>query len=145
MMKEMNFRDELVRKGLRNTRHRTAVLNILEQSDQPLTAEQIFLEMKEREIPGNLSTVYRVLDALTDKCMVLKLNIAGGGRSLYEYNRMVHGHHLICLGCKKILAIGSCPLGDYEKTLAEKTDFLIEGHKLDIYGYCPGCRENGKR
>ncbi|NLL46168.1 MAG: transcriptional repressor [Clostridiales bacterium] len=139
-MKDMNFGRDLARKGLRNTKHRAAILSILEQSEQPLTAEQVFLELKERGEPANLSTVYRVLDVFTDKRMVKKLNITGGGRSLYEYDRMVHNHHLLCLGCKKILAIGSCPLGDYEKILAEKTDFAIEGHRLDIYGYCPECR-----
>lgn len=138
-MKDMDFSRDLARKGLRNTKHRAAILGILKQSEQPLTAEQVFLELKERETPANLSTVYRVLDVLTDKRMIQKLSITGG-RSLYEYNRMVHNHHLLCLGCKKILAIGSCPLGDYEKTLAEKTDFSIEGHKLDIFGYCPECR-----
>jgi len=140
-MKNMDFSQDLIKKGLKSTRHRTAILNILEQSDQPLAAEQIFLALKGKEAPANLSTVYRVLDALTDKNMVLKLNITGDSRTLYEYNRMVHKHHLICLGCKKILTINSCPLGDYEKALAEKTDFSIAGHKLDIYGYCPECRE----
>ena len=90
---------------------------------------------------AKLSTVYRILDVLTSNNMLQKLNITGG-KSLYEYNRMVHRHHLLCLGCKKILAIGSCPLGDFEKDLAKKTDFSIEGHKLDIYGYCPECRKN---
>ncbi|HHU05973.1 MAG TPA: transcriptional repressor [Clostridiales bacterium] len=140
-MKDRDFDNDLAQKGLRRTRHRAAVLSILEQSQQPLSAEEIFMELKAREMPANLSTVYRILDVLTSNNMLQKLNITGG-KSLYEYNRMVHRHHLLCLGCKKILAIGSCPLGDFEKDLAKKTDFSIEGHKLDIYGYCPECRKN---
>jgi len=53
---------------------------------------------------------------------------------------MVHRHYLICLGCKKIMPIDHCPLGDYEKSLAKKTNYLISGHRLDIYGYCPECK-----
>ena len=132
--------EDLNHSGLRNTPHRTAILEILKRSEQPLAAEDVFLELKNREVPANLSTVYRTLDVLSAKKLVLKLSLPGDTRSLYEYNRMVHRHYLICLGCKKILAIESCPLGDYEKTLAKQTNYTIAGHKLDIYGYCPECR-----
>lgn len=126
--------------GLRNTKSRSAILDVLAQSAQPISAEQIFFDLKEKNITANLSTVYRTLDALVDKNLATKLSITGDNRTLYELNRMVHRHYLVCLGCKKILAIDSCPLKGYEKTLAEKTNYLISGHKLDVYGYCPKCR-----
>ncbi len=82
---------------------------------------------------------------MSEKNLAVKLNIAGDGRTLFEFNRMVHKHYLVCLGCKRIVAINGCPLEDYEKTLAKETNYSIEGHKLDIYGYCPECREKGQR
>jgi len=139
----MKHAEDLEQKGLRKTKRRSAVLSILEESQQPLSAEEIFMELKERQMPTNLSTVYRILDVLTSNNILQRLNITGG-KSLYEYNRMVHRHHLLCLGCKKIIPIGGCPLGDFEKDLAKKTDFSIEGHKLDIYGYCPACKGKTK-
>ncbi|MPM55173.1 Transcriptional regulator PerR [bioreactor metagenome] len=96
--------------------------------------------MKEMNITVDLSTVYRTLDTLCDKSLVKKINIDSDSRALYEYNRMLHTHYLVCLGCKKITAIKGCPLEDYEKNLAIETDYTIAGHKLDIYGYCPKCR-----
>jgi Fur family ferric uptake transcriptional regulator len=78
---------------------------------------------------------------LADKNLAIKFNIMGDDRTLFEYNRMVHRHYLICMGCKKILAINRCPLEDYEKSLAKETNYSIAGHKLDIYGYCPKCRK----
>ncbi len=127
--------------GLKNTKSRLAILDILERSVQPVSAEQIFLELKEKNISANLSTVYRTLDKLTEKKLVTKLQITGDSRALFEYNRMVHKHYLICLECKKITAIESCPLGDYVKALARETDYSIAGHRLDIYGFCPDCRK----
>jgi Fur family ferric uptake transcriptional regulator len=126
--------------GLRITKCRSAILDVLEQSEQPISAEQIFLELKEKNVTANLSTVYRTLDVLEEKNLATKLSITGDNRALYEFNRMVHRHYLVCLGCKKIIAINSCPLEDYEKRLAKETDYLISGHRLDIYGYCPECR-----
>lgn len=127
--------------GLRNTKSRAAILDVLAQSAQPISAEQIFFDLKEKNITANLSTVYRTLEALVDKNLAKKLSITGDNRTLYELNRMVHRHYLVCLGCKKILAIDSCPLKGYEKSLAKETNYLISGHKLDVYGYCPKCRE----
>ncbi len=142
--KDADYVNNFKRSGLKNTKQRAAILNVLEQSDHPIAAEQVFLELKEKDISVNMSTVYRALEALAEKDIVTKLSIAGDNRTLFEYNRMVHRHYLVCLGCKSILAVGRCPLEDYEKSIAKETNYSIAGHKLDIYGYCPKCRENAK-
>ncbi len=139
-MKKTDIYSELKRNGLKNTKHRTMILDILKKSSQPISAEQLFEEMLVRKISINLSTVYRTLDTLCDKNLLIKLNVKGDNRTLFEFNHMIHRHHLICLGCKKILAIEHCPLEGYEKVLANETNFTIEGHNLNIYGYCPNCQ-----
>lgn len=136
-----DFSDDLARAGLKATRHRTEILDILSASELPLAAEEVFLALNQRKISVSLSTVYRALDVLSEKKLVKKRSIPGDSRTLFEYNRMVHKHYLICLGCNKILPIEHCPLGDYEKSLAKETDFSIAGHNLDIYGYCPECQK----
>ncbi len=137
----MDFKKELKSSGLKKTKHRTEILEILDRSDQPIPAEDVYLDLKERGVTVNLSTVYRTLETLSDRGLATKVKISGEKRALYELNRMVHKHYLVCLECKKMMAIESCPLEGYEKKLAEKTDYLISGHRLDIYGYCPQCRE----
>lgn len=131
----------MAQSGLKATKHRTEIMDVLQKSDKPLSADQVFFELKKREIRVNLSTVYRVLEALADKNLAVKLNIPGDSRTLYEFKRIGHKHYLICLGCNKMIPINRCPLGNYEEALAKETNFTISGHKLDIYGYCPECRE----
>ncbi len=138
---ETNCCERLAGSGLKVTKQRAAILEILAKSDAPLTAEQVFLALKNASVPANLSTVYRVLEVLSDKKLVEKLRISEDTKTLFEYNRMIHKHNLICLGCNRVVAIRHCPLGDYEEKLAKETDFYISGHKLDIYGYCPECRK----
>lgn len=142
-MGKTDYQEDLKRSGLKNTKSRTGILHILEQKKQPISAEDVFLELKKRGIPANLSTVYRTLDALAEKELVTKQNIIGDNRALFEYNHMEHKHYLVCLGCKKIIAINRCPLKNYQEILEKETDYTIIGHKLDLYGYCPECRENG--
>ena len=138
----MDIVDDLKRSGLKNTKCRAAILDILEQSDQPVAADRLFHQLNEKNIMLSFSTVYRTLDALTDKKLVKKLTIAGEDKALFEYNRKGHRHYLICLGCKKILSIEHCPLKGYEEILKKETDYAISGHKLDIYGYCPDCQKH---
>lgn len=130
--------------GLKNTKQRTAILDILDCGTQPVAAEQVYLKLKEKNIPANLSTVYRTLDILAEKKLATKLSIVGDSRALFEFNRMTHRHYLVCLACKKILAIEHCPLEEYEKALEKETRYAISGHRLDIYGYCPECRLNNR-
>ena len=136
-------RDVLRRKGLKNTRRRAAILGILERQPQPVAAEQIFMELSRLDIPTSLSTVYRELDSLENKDLVVKVKIDEGNKALYEYNRMVHKHYLICLGCKKMIPLDICPLKPFEEKVEEQTHFVITDHRLDLYGYCPECRAKG--
>jgi Fur family ferric uptake transcriptional regulator len=138
----MDIVDDLKRNGLKNTKCRAAILGILEQSDQPVAADRLFRELNEKNITMSFSTVYRTLEALTDKKVITKLTITGEDKALFEYNRKGHRHYLICLGCKKILAIEHCPLIGYEESLKKETSYTIFGHKLAIYGYCPNCQKN---
>ncbi|QHI71423.1 Fur family transcriptional regulator [Aminipila terrae] len=129
--------------GLKNTKHRTTILEFLRDASQPVSAEQIYCDLKEKNVSINISTVYRTLETLIDKELILKHSVTNENKALFEYNNRVHKHYLVCMGCKKITSIENCPLHDYEKVLENNTGFRITGHKLDVYGYCPECQRKG--
>lgn len=141
---ETNENEILKNNGLKKTKHRQYVLQVLRECSQPVTAEQIYLKLMEKKDAISLSTVYRILDILISKKIVLKMNPLKEDKALFELNRRVHRHYLICIGCHKMLPIDDCPLGDYEKRLAKRTGFEITGHNLEIYGICRECREKRK-
>jgi len=135
------YEDELKQSGLKITKNRKAIIDMLVQSGHPITAEQIYFELKENKVEINLSTIYRTLEALEDKGLVTKLNIMDNDRMYFEYNNLGHRHYLVCLGCKKILTIQGCPLESYEKVLEKETQFTMIGHRLYLYGYCLDCQK----
>jgi len=141
-MNKLDMQEELKKNGMKLTKHRLAILEILTQKDQPVSAEKIFFEMQKMDVAINLSTVYRNLEALAEKGLVTKLSLSGDNRAVFEYNRRIHRHYLTCLGCKKILAIEDCPIKGYEHQIEAETGYQIVGHKLDLYGYCPECQKN---
>ena len=143
MEPKSDFREVLKRAGLKNTKRRAAILEILEKQTQPVPAEQIFFELNRYGLSASLSTVYRELDSLKTSGLVARVSIDAGGKALYEYNRMVHRHYLVCLGCNKMISLDICPLKAYEKELEKETHFVITDHRLNLYGYCPECRAKG--
>ena len=135
------FQNLLNSKQLKNTKHRNSILELIEQYQQPLTVENVYLQLKAQGITISLSTVYRVIETLLSKRILLKTNVQGDQRAFFAINRLQHQHHLLCLKCRKMLAVDGCPLAAYEKTLEDSLGFAIQGHNLEIYGLCAGCKK----
>lgn len=147
MSEILTTKEALKNKGLKNTKHRISILELLEKSTQPLTADQIYLALVNHKISINLSTVYRVLNTLVENGLIIKTITVSEHKTLFELNSFEHKHHLVCMECKKITMVDECPFEEYETKLKEKMGYTILGHKLEIYGVCKSCREkenNGK-
>lgn len=129
--------------GLKITKQRREVIGILEQSTRPLSAEGIYMKLREREEPISLSTVYRILELLVKKKLVRRISTVEECGALFELDD-AHRHYLVCLGCHKMFPLDDCPLEAYEKELTRRTGFDVTGHSLEIYGYCRDCRKKPK-
>lgn len=135
-----NYTEILKREGMKSTRHRNAILLLLEQSEDPRTAEELYISLREKTASINLSTVYRTLDTFVSKNLVTKSTM-DDGKARYELNQHEHKHHLFCVGCHKVISIEDCPMGELQEILKKKIDFDVTGHKLEIYGYCHNCKK----
>ena len=135
-----DYKELLKKEKLKSTKHRNSILDVIVKAEQPVTVETIYLKLKEQGIAIILSTVYRVLEALLGKGLVVKTSVNDDSKALFEINSLEHKHHLLCVKCRKMLPVDGCPLEDYVKTLEEKLGFSIKGHKLEMFGYCQSCR-----
>ncbi len=143
-----DIQDILVRlkaSGIKRTRHRIRILEVLNESKQPLNADEIFSLIRREDNSISLSTIYRAMDALIAKELVSKVNFGHGTSTSFELNRNIHHHFLICLGCNRVLSIEGCPIRDYEQEVEKKTGFKVVGHKLELYGYCKACQKKMKQ
>ncbi len=144
MNKDILLQDQLKRTGLKTTRSRMAILDIMHDKDCPVTAEEIFLSLKEKEYQTNLSTVYRTLEALETADLVSRIQILNEDKKMFALNEVGHRHYLVCLECKRMVTIHGCPLENYDQHVEDETGFVILGHKLYLYGYCKECRPKRK-
>ncbi len=139
MESNKNYEDILKNGNLKATKHRYAILEVLERNESPVTAEDLYIKLKEQGVSISLSTVYRGLETLHEKGIVIRSNLPDYHKAVYEFNRNEHQHHLICVKCRKMLPVKGCPLEEYEKHIASKFGFRVKGHNLEVYGYCDHC------
>lgn len=142
----MNMQEEYTKclkaNGIKVTTCRKAVMDTLAKSEVPISAEDIYMKLKETDTDINLSTVYRNLELLAMKNIVTKINFIDNAHMLYEYNSNEHKHYLICTDCRKIFCVKGCPIKDYVHEVEENTGFKVTGHSLYMYGICKSCAKH---
>ncbi len=131
----MNLDQLLHDKGLKITPTRKAILKILEEADRPISCEEIFEALKERH---DLATVYRNLNAFTEKGFVARTDL-GGERACYEIKiGQKHRHHVVCTKCHKVTPLTMCGLALHMKAVKD-LGFTEVQHRLEFYGHCKKC------
>ena len=135
------MREELRATGRRMTRTRKAVLALLEQTHEPLTASEIFSRLQEEQIAIDLVTVYRTVNVLKELGLVIQLDLHQEGQFRYELKEgRKHHHHIRCQMCGKIVDLLLCPLKKLTKLIEERTQFVVDDHTLEFTGFCPECQ-----
>ena len=120
------------------------VLVLLEHEADHLSAEDVFLLVKEKSPEIGLATVYRTLELLTDLKVVDKINF-GDGVSRFDLRKEGDHHfhhHLICIECGKVEEVQEDLLGEVEKIVESRWDFAIKDHWLTFHGICKLCKAN---
>ncbi len=146
-MKEANRNEAIAFPSeIKRTRQREEIFHILSEASEPMSAQEIYLAMMKTMEQNNfaVSTVYRVLSAFEEKGYVEKTTLMGEDTCYYEWIKEGHRHYAVCLECRRRIPLKTCPFGDHmlkEKDMEpDEEGFLVEGHRLEIYGYCRNCR-----
>jgi Fur family transcriptional regulator, ferric uptake regulator len=120
---------------------------LLENEEDHLSAEDVYLLVKEKSPEIGLATVYRTLELLTELKVVDKINF-GDGVSRYDLRKegAAHfHHHLVCMECGSVEEIQEDLLEDVETIVEEKWKFLVKDHRLTFHGICRNCQSKDKR
>lgn len=142
------------RLGHRITKGREAVVHVLAEAGmgEHLSAEDIYIRLRQGSPAVGLTSIYRTLDLLGNLGFVHKFDF-GDGRARYELiegSRGVahHHHHLVCTGCGLIKDYDDFIDDELElvrrmeRSLSKKFKFEITGHVIQFHGICSDC--NGK-
>ena len=125
-----------LKEGVRVTKQKRLVLDIIEKSHKHPTAEEVFFQARE-EMPNiALGTVYRNLNALADEGLVRRITLAGTP-DRFDKTKVDHDH-LVCQSCGKLKDVFLSGIVDEIKV---KSGDEIISYELNAYYICDDCKQ----
>src|ERR1041385_9448308 len=137
-----SIKGSLKEKGVRLTRQRELLLELIDKSGEHLDADRLFELAKQRDPKLNRVTVYRTLKMLKQGGLVDELDLMhyGGDQHYYE-TRMKQEHaHVICLRCGKVEEFFGEPLQRMRRQVESHFGFQVVLARTEIGGYCSHCQ-----
>jgi len=125
--------------GYRLTPQRMMIVAAIEGSNDHISAEEIYTQVKSRYPHMNSSTVYRTLELLNRLGLVTETDL-GEGRVRYHSADKGRHHHLVCQKCGYIIDLDDTLLSPLKEALREIHGFEADLRHLAIFGLCYQCR-----
>ena len=127
----------LSRAGLRVTKQRRAMLDVLAKAQNPLSAEETHSKLESATC--DLVTVYRSLEQF-ERIGVVQLGVRENGTKVYCLSHgHGHHHHLTCRACGRTERVDLC-IGEELEDVGRSYGFTDLSHVMEVFGTCPECQ-----
>lgn len=132
----------LRQRGVRLTRQRQILLDLIDRSGKHLDAESLFHMAQELDPKLNRVTVYRTLKMLKEGGLVDELDLMHyeGDQHYYETRLKQEHAHVVCLRCGKVEEFYGEPLTKLRRQVETHFGFQILVARTEIGGYCSHCQ-----
>ncbi|MGV5048659.1 Fur family transcriptional regulator [Rhodococcus pyridinivorans] len=124
--------------GVRSTRQRSAIVDLLDNTEEFRSAQDLHDELRKRGEGIGLTTVYRTLQSLAEVGSVDVLR-TDSGESLFRRCSSGHHHHLVCRHCGFTVEVDGPEVERWSHQVAESNGFVDVSHTVEIFGNCREC------
>ena len=133
---------QLEARGVRLTRQRRTILNIIETATRHLDAGQILLKARRVQPEIDRVTVYRTLGLLKRHGLVDELDLMHleGEKHFYERKTPREHLHMTCLRCGGVAEFESRLFDKLKQQVESECRFRILVARMEMGGYCASCR-----
>ena len=130
-------------KGIRLTRQRRVILEVMDNAEQHLDVDQILERAQKMDPAVHLVTVYRTIDLLKKEGLIDELDLLHlrGDRHYYETHGPRDHIHVACLKCGKVREFESLLYEKLKKQIEQDCDIKITMTRTEVGGYCENCRK----
>src|SRR5881296_4477337 len=129
-------------RGLRLTRPRRIILDVVRATDAHPTAAFVYRRVRRRLPRVSLATVYRNLRTLAAEEFLTERADPSGVR--FDGNTAPHDH-FTCVACGRIYDVPTRATRGVRARVATRTGFEVFNHRTEFYGRCVACRRRGDR
>ncbi|HRH41176.1 MAG TPA: transcriptional repressor [Pyrinomonadaceae bacterium] len=121
------------------TKQREVVLQVIRDSDNHLTANEVFDEAKSLLPTISFATVYNSLRYLKDAGHIAEIQFGNGAS---RFDKMTSRHdHALCTKCGKLVDMELELPPELVKFASEFSKFKLESIELTLRGLCPDCNQ----
>ena len=131
-------KEELREMDLRATPARIAIMQLLENTKNPVDVSMVIDHLRKEEIETDPATVFRTMNMFTQKGITTPVQFQEG-KNRYELANKEDHHHLICETCGNIADIEDEVIPTLERHIEEKHNFTVKRHSLEFFGLCENC------
>jgi len=129
------LKSQLSKKHLKLTKQREIVLGAFLKNDH-ITAEALYQQLSQINIHLGIATIYRTLNLFCELGIGQERHFGDHKTTFDNILNKKHHDHLICHKCGKIVEFRCPDIERLQEEMADKYGFVLENHKLELYGYC---------
>jgi Fur family ferric uptake transcriptional regulator len=138
----VKLKELIKKKGLKYTKQREIIFEIILNSKEHLSAEELYNIIVKRypDTKVGMATIYRTLLFLEESSLISSISLDKDSRK-FETNFKAHHDHLICAECNKIVEFVNDKIEKEQELIAKKHGFRLLNHTMYLYGVCEDCQK----
>ncbi|MGH2358256.1 MAG: Fur family transcriptional regulator [Candidatus Limnocylindria bacterium] len=134
--------DVLDAAGMRVTRPRRQVAELIGTRSAPFTAAELLEHVDRRGLRIGRATIFRALEVFARLGVIERLDLPDGEHAyvVCRPETTTHHHHIVCATCGRSTAIVGCNIAGLAADVADRTGYRVDTHRIELFGTCPTCQ-----
>ena len=130
----------LDRAGYRLTGPRRAVAELIRRRTGHFTAADLVDDAAAGNLDVGRATIFRTIDVLEAVGAIERIDLPSGDHAWIACEPVAHHHHVVCARCGRATDVDDAGLGPIVSRIASESGYLIDVHRLELFGLCPICQ-----
>ncbi len=127
--------------GKRMTGQRVVILQVIQESNRHLDAEELYQLARKRNPRINLATVYRTLALLEESGLITPSYLTHEDhRKHFETKPDAEHYHFTCVKCGEVMEFESPLVAQIERQVERRLGVELTRTSLCVEGYCSKCQ-----
>ena len=127
------------RSSERLTAPRRRVAELIGRRQGHFTSGELLADAEASGPAVGRATVFRTLELFTQLGLLERLDLPSGEHA-YVACAPRHHHHVVCSSCGATANVPDLGLSTVLNAAGSATGFVIDEHRLELYGTCPRCQ-----
>lgn len=123
----------------RNTSQRAAISELLSDTGEFASAQELHASLRKTGSTVGLATVYRALQDMANAGDLDAVRNESGEVLYRRCEGPSHHHHLVCRSCGSTQEIKAPDVERWARSVAEEFGYTDVDHHMELFGLCAGC------